>query len=507
MSRFLAIDWDHQHLQVIYASLKHGKVRVWKAAAWREERSPNPAEAEELGQHLRKRLKEAGIPAAAVLACVGRDRVILKEIRHPPVPPAEEAAVVRFQAVKELNDSPDDVVIDYVPDESAGERKALALVVRRELLQTYQTLCKAAGLKLVGLCPRPFGTAQCVPGSGKDAVAVLTLSERWAEFAVVRGRKLVLTRSLSAEAGEAALLGEVRRNLAVYANQNAQHPVRGLFVADATEAGTVAEQLADKLAIPVRPLDPFADLEAADLPAERPGLFAGAAGLLRAQAAGALPINFVKPREPRAARDPDQLKVAVAVAAAVLVLVGGIVFGWFQLSAKEREIRLLSQQQTDLDLQLGALEDDARRIKAIGDWTGSAVVWLDELYDLTERFPDLKTMRLTGLSGELSTTGQAKGKTQGKITLRGVTSDPKGAQTLADRLAQEGNYSVRDTNVSRNATVDQFKFGQQFVTQVDVEPRPAAKYVRRLPPPLPPRKFSKVPIPDPDPVDPEVPLP
>ena len=60
-------------------------------------------------------LKKAGISAAPVLASIGRERVILKEIRHPPVPTKEEPALVRFQTAKELSESPDDVIIDYTP--------------------------------------------------------------------------------------------------------------------------------------------------------------------------------------------------------------------------------------------------------------------------------------------------------------------------------------------------------------------------------------------------------
>ena len=83
----------------------------------------------------------------------------VKEIRVPPVPDSEEPAVVRFQAIKELTDSPEDVIIDYtinmLPSTSlSGDRKAVALIIRKEVLDSYQVLCQAAGLKLAALTPR-----------------------------------------------------------------------------------------------------------------------------------------------------------------------------------------------------------------------------------------------------------------------------------------------------------------------------------------------------------------
>src|SRR5207248_8068529 len=111
-----------------------------------------------------------------------RDRVILKDVRYPPVPPHEEPAVVQFQVSKELTDAADEVVLDYTRlSESGrnGEQQALAFVIRRELLTTYETLTRAAGLKLVALTPRPIGmlacskhvigsTASTAPGAAQD---------------------------------------------------------------------------------------------------------------------------------------------------------------------------------------------------------------------------------------------------------------------------------------------------------------------------------------------------
>ena len=110
MARHLAIDWDYQQLRVVAATVRGSELRLEQAAVWEEEQSPNIAEAAALGQRLRERLKSAGLAPAPVLVCVGRDRVILREVRYPSVAAAEEPAVIRFQVLKELTDSAADVI-------------------------------------------------------------------------------------------------------------------------------------------------------------------------------------------------------------------------------------------------------------------------------------------------------------------------------------------------------------------------------------------------------------
>ena len=249
MARHLALDWDYQQLRVVAATARGGELRIEQAAAWEEEQSPNIAEAAALGRHLRERLKAAGIAPGPVLVCVGRDRVILREVRYPSVAAAEEPAIVRFQVLKELTDAASEVIIDYTPlgDAVPGEeRRALVLTVRREVLATYQALCHAAGLKLLALTPRPFGTLACLRESvkkseGSDAfaevhkngspqavVALLTAADNWSEFCLVRGDTLLLARSLPAGP---TLPAEVRRNIATYTAQSPRHVVSGLYLA------------------------------------------------------------------------------------------------------------------------------------------------------------------------------------------------------------------------------------------------------------------------------------
>jgi Tfp pilus assembly PilM family ATPase len=489
LARFLAIDWDHQQLHVVAATVSGGTVRIRRAAAWVEPQAPNPAEAEALGRLLRERLKAAGIAAAPVLACLGRDRVILKEVRHPPVPAAEEPAVVRFQAVKELTEPPDEVVIDYTPaggTGNGGERRALVLVVRRELLQAYQTVCQAAGLKLAALTPRSFGTAAGVrrllgPEQAAGAVAVLTLAERWGEFCVLRDGAVVFARSVAVGP---TLPGEVRRNLAVYAGQAAQHPVQAVYVAGApSEHAELRERLRELAGVPVQAFDPFAPQEGPELPAAGRGAFAGAAGLLHAQAGAGLPINFVRVKQPGPQRDPHKRRLVLAAAVAGLLVAAGIGWCWKVLADRDAELQGLNLVKADLDRQLVPLEEDAKYLKGVGDWTDNDVVWIDELYDLADRFPRDPNLQLI----ELQCVPEArvgKEKYVAAMTLTGIAADDRPAKLFEDQLKDDSRYyRVNPMEIGRNTTgVGGFfsGFQRKFTVRVDVEKRPATEYRRVL---------------------------
>jgi hypothetical protein len=277
----------------------------------------------------------------------------------------------------------------------------------------------------------------------------LSVGEKGGEFSVARGESLAFARPVAGPAlsSDAALLGEIRRNLAVYAGQAPQHPIRALYVAEAdTQTLGVADRLRDTLAIPVFRFDPLAG--------EQPpagatvGSFAGVAGLLHLYGKGkGLPINFVKPREPKPPADPNRrlLVYAGAAAAILILLVGG--YGVTKLSQLDREITAKAKEKEELDKDLQAKYDsDERRLAAVDQWLKSEVVWLDEIYNLTARFPDISKVKLTELQGEPNALpppqpGRPAADTEGKpiatVKLKGVTTDDNSVSRLMAELVKD----------------------------------------------------------------------
>jgi Tfp pilus assembly PilM family ATPase len=495
--RFLALDWDQNQLHLVAANVSGSKVKIQQAIVLDEEKTPNPGDAEALGQLLRERLKAAKIAPAPVLACLGRDRLILKEVRYPNVPESEEAGLVRFQAVKELTDHPDDVVLDYVPvsDRKAPEQRSLALIVRRELVTTYQALCQAAGLKLAALTPRPFGMAALArkvigttalspsPEPPDAAVAVVALSGRWAEFCVLQGETLLLTRTLTIGPH---LAGEIRRNLALYAGQAGRPAVRAIYLAGAV-GGDLRERLTDLTDLPLHTLDPFAGGEGLALPPGQRGGFAGAVGLLYARAAGALPINFIQPRQPRQQTDP--VKRRLVLAAVALVIFFALLTAASVVVVKpgyQMQQDALASEKDNVEAQLAKFKDDAKRYRDLDGW--DSPVWLDEIYNLAARIPDVNALRITEITVEpLARIAKQQSPYSAKLVIKGTVQGNSHApfDNLRNAIAStaEKYYNVV-------ASQSGFEKNNEFKLTVEVKRRGPADHTLKVQ--VPPKSASVV---------------
>jgi Tfp pilus assembly PilM family ATPase len=504
LARFLGIDWDNNQLHVVAVSTGRGGVRVERAVALQDDFSPAPGRAEAVGQRLREHLRTAGIAAAPALVALGRDRVILKEIRYPAVPPAEEPAIVRFQAAKELTESGDNVVIDYAPrgnGGSGGDKTAFAFAVRRDVPLFLQAVCRAAGLKLLAVAPRGYGVAaalkRAAPAAGapEAAQAVLTVGGAWADFSVVRGDTLLFSRSLPADGNLAA---EARRNLALYNGQApAADKAQAVHVA-AGDSPRLLDELRQALTVPVHALDPLARDEGSQPQGERGG-YTAAVGLTAAWVASRkLPVNFIQPKEPVKQSDPET-KRAVQVGALVgVIALGLVVICWMILSNREQELANLHAHDAELTAQLSNLAPDAKHIQALKDWTATNVSWLDVLYDVTGKFPWREGFRLTEFQGGEKPQAQAvfaktkvKDQYAGRMVLSGEVpvSDERLVDSLKTQLSdanhRPGQLSLNaDTSSQASKTKKDRKL---FGLPVDVVSQPSVRYTTRFTAPAPPK--------------------
>ncbi len=507
MSRFLALDPDAHGLFVLAGTVTKAGPQVEHAFALPagpdDARPLTVAGMAALGVKLKDALKQAGIAPAPVLLVLGRDRVIFKDVNYPPSSPADEPAIVRGQAGRDLVEALGDVLMDYTPlprratslnAELDPLRQAQVVIVRKDVVVGARELCDAAGLRLAGVTPRPYALAAALPPSAGGGVqAVVSVWDGGGEFVVARGLEVLYARTLSplASQSEAALTGELKRNLTVFAGQRGASPVELLHVAESPRSG-VAARLAEALAVPVQSFDPCAGSPAGAGVADAVrGRFAAPLGLLGLRGHGpVLPINFTAPRQPTEAPTKTRLKVLVGalVAVAVIALVGG--FGYAELQSADNRIAELQSQKADLEAELKRSELDMKRLAAVDEFEARQVVWLDELYDLADRVPDVTKVSVTLLDGDALTVPKAALR-PGQVAPDPKTVKPTPAAKLKVSLRSTNDKMGRDfidgfqadkfyADIKPSIMADTAGKGQLIELQTNVLHRAATDYLRRL---------------------------
>jgi hypothetical protein len=525
VSRFLAIDPDADGLFVLAGVLTKSGPQVERVAALPApsgggERPLTAARMGELGTRLKQLLQEADIKPAPVLLVLGRDRVILKEVTYPPCEPADEPALVRAQATRDLVEAAGDVLMDYTPIdtrpsglaasgiEDAPLRHAQVVIVRKDIVVAARVLCEAAGLKLAGVTPRPHALAAALPNPEDltQAVAGAVLWEGGGEFVVRRGTELLYARTLSpaASQSEAAFAGELRRNLTVFGGQRGAVPVESLYVAESPRAGSAA-RLGQTLPIQVRTLDPLAGADAGGAPDAARGRFAALVGVLALRARGpVMPINFTTPRQPKAEPRKGKLKVALVALGALAVVAAAAALGWMRLDSADTRLEVARARKVSAEEALKRTELDAKRLAAADEFASREVNILDELYDLADRIPDVSKVKATAVAFDdikQQRAGPARPGTPkvdpakvpatpaAKLVVTVVGTDEKAELGLSAAFQADKFYK----STSRKVSLIKGKPVVELTTEV--MHRPVADYVRRLKVTMPPKPAAK---PDPE---------
>ncbi|MEZ6141610.1 MAG: pilus assembly protein PilM [Zavarzinella sp.] len=493
MSRFIILDIDQQHVHVVSGQAK-GKMASANIAITATFSSTDDT-TYQLGKQLREILKTHRIAAAPVIVVVGRDKVVVKDLKIPPAEAHDEPNLVKFQATRELNEAPDSVILDYTTQtrlDADGQRKVLVSVLRKDSLKYWKAICAAAGLELAGITLRPYAlqaaashaiaTGEITAPENKFAShAVIARGESWGELIICRDGEVVFTRLLPALAlqSENGLLGEIRRNVAVYNASARQQPVEAIYVAEAS--GSIASwggRLASGLDIPVQVFNPLANVPNDIVPQEY-GRFAGLVGGLALRAASSkLPINFVTPRKATVKKDPSQIKLKYLAFAIIgfvfLALVGGAIYA----STLKSEVERLQKKVAGLDEDLKKLELDKKKLDILKDWSSSRVCWLDELYDMTARLPDPKQGYLDTITfATRAPEKNAKVRYTGTVDMKIYSTSEKGLTTLSSSLRGDVNARYRNVIIqSASRGVARGNRGVMQTLKMDVKAIPQDKF-------------------------------
>src|SRR5439155_24173881 len=104
------------------------------------------------------------------------------------------------------------------------------------------------------------------------------------------------------------------------------------------------------------------------------------------------------PRQPKPPSNPNYRLIRLGLVAGVVFFVGLVVLGRVLHASWSRDLEQVGEERQRAERELVSTRENAKRLKAIDDW--ESPVWLDEMYDLAARIPDVNQLRLTSVVTE-----------------------------------------------------------------------------------------------------------
>ncbi|MEX2114076.1 MAG: hypothetical protein WD845_12870 [Pirellulales bacterium] len=484
MARLLAIDWDGAEARYVVADVRGGQLSFESAGAFSMPAGGDTAGSRaELGALLRSAL-EGKASRATTLLCIDRSNVELAALTLPPASDAELPEMVRNQAIRENNAIAEDAVLDFVPlgDNPAVPRKVTAMALSPTRLEQIQAVLTGAGLAAQSITLRPYATAGLVIGTIADrneTCLVIQLLAEEVDLLVLSGGKAVYWRTLrqpnaSHDDGSARrLLSEIQRTLLVAQPQLAGQAVSAAYLCGGLdEHPSLVAVLGEDAALSVSLVDPFAVHGGLPAAVANPGRFAPLVGMLTIQARGdSPPVDFLHPRKRPAPPDRRRMFTLAGTVVALVVLMGGYRV-WSQFSAADETIAGLTDELARLDEQIKQSDQRQKAITAIGGWSRNDVNWLDELRDLSLRFP-------SGRDAVVLRMGLSQGRDAGgTIDLVGIVRDPVVVSHIENNLRDE-HHQISSRHMQEQLQENDYSW--HFESSLVVTPRDPSEYVSHLP--------------------------
>ena len=517
-----ALDWDGRILRVAQSVWRGGKAEVEKVATEPLEHTfdvvkSDPAVA---GACLAEAVQRLKLKPSAVVMGIPRSLVFLRTLSLPPAETAETlAAMVYFQISRDLPFRSEDAVVDFqvntpaavadpaAPAESelggtprpaaAAKVEVLVAVVKKEVVNFYERVAAAAGLRLAALGFQSYANARglkaCWPASGRGTVALVALRQQEVIIDIIAGETVLFSRTASlaraqapedlaiplvedangneeprsaAKAGAAAnddaglidlIRIEVVRSLHNYTGLDCRQPVETILVAienDQVEA--IVKALSEGCKLPCRRLALAALGAPGAVPeqARRTADALTAVGLaLSAQDQTAWPFDYLHPKRPPAPRSWRPANW-LAVAGAVVVLLAG---AWGVRAA------LIYQRQKAKDALLAELDvaagkrtvyrDMRIRAKVVRDWVAERREWLDHWACLSAVLPDCTEVYVSSIAA-------------GSRGVLHVSLQARSGEILAqvDKRLREAGYGLRPLAITPTSD----RYGYSFQTSIEL---------------------------------------
>ena len=220
-------------------------------------------------------------------------------------------------------------------------------------------------------------------------------------------------------------------------------------------------------------IDPFVAVDVAGpLMPENSGSFASLLGMVLDEVrGGAHAIDFLHPRKPPAPPDRRRPLLVAAAMVVALILFGGY-YVWDQLASVDVENQKLAAELADVKDLVKQAAQKKQAVAAIREWQADEVNWLDELRDLSLRFPSSRDAIVLKMT---MSPGRGGG---GTIQFSGLVRDPSIVVRMESNI-RDSFHEIRSKRVHGAPARERLHLA---VRDVDVR-RPARQEPIRQPSP------------------------
>ena len=482
MPHILVLDWDQREIRYVLGQTSGRSVRVLAMDTLSlpsADEAPQQVE-QAFAAEIKGLLTHWKAGRARVLVALPRSGVELLYLTLPPASDEELPELVANQAVQESPTISEQTLLDFLPAAGGPEapRSVLVAALAEEEQQRIRGRLAAAGLTPRRIVLRPLGGAslfrRLISASEQTCLLIDRVGQDL-ELNVVAPNRLGFTRTVrlpeqvSDEDVADRLVAEAKRTvLATPREHMGEEGIRKVYVfGRPVDYESLAADIGSDLSLAVEVLDPLDGVEAPDaaIPPQ-PERFAPLLGVLLDEAAGSHPIDFLHPR-----RRPHPWArwrlAALAAGGLALVALALALYVGSSLAEVNADNQRLAARLRDLNETARKAVKQKNRIEAIAAWKNRDVNWLEELRDLSVRFPGPRDAVVLRMSMRPS---QGAG---GLIDLQGLVRDPKVVVNL-ERQVRDDFRTVRSRRVQQRTQDDDYTW--LYETSVSVAPRRPDQY-------------------------------
>jgi hypothetical protein len=398
-SAVLGLAIDANRLEAAVVRRSGSSVQVRQSVIAPLALSPLTGDPELVGREIRNHLESAGIRENRCVVCIPLTWILSLQVKVPEMPPADVESFLQIEAERGFTSGSDSLFITRSMFKAPnGDHYATLLAVPRNHLDLLDRALKAANLKPMAFAVGISATQS--PSQAAGRVLTLALTGHGLELQVTGGGGIIALRSLDAavdaEGARRSVSADlVARELRITLGQlpggfsEASGPIKIFGDPDTTRqfVSDIAPRLA-VLNLRVEPMDRPASVTFETAPkgeiSTSSALALAAAYVSNTDIGPDLLPPKVSPWKQFVTTKLGTQKLAYAgMAAALVVLIVGGLFGWQQI-----QLFQLRSQWNAMAAEVNTLDDDMAKLQKYHPWFDDSYPALTVLAKLTSAFPD-----------------------------------------------------------------------------------------------------------------------